>query len=427
MPPAPLPVTLPMNDTAPTIAALGQPLALPCGVVLRNRLMKSAMSEVLGSPTHSPTPALARLYGRWAAGGAGLLVTGNVMIDRNALGEPGNVVVEDDRDLDLLRAWAAAGANHDTQLWMQLNHPGKQAPKFLNKETVSPSAVGFGPRLSPAFAVPRALTEPEIEDLIGRFGNAAAVARTAGFTGVQIHGAHGYLVSQFLSPHHNQRTDGWGGSLENRARFVREVYAEIRRRVGDAFPVSIKINSADFQRGGFSEEESQQVIAWLGAAGMDLVEVSGGTYEAPAMTGAAQGARTAAREGYFLAFVETVRRLVDVPVAVTGGFRTAEGMAAAIATGSADVVGLARALAIQPDLPGQVLAGAAPASLVRRVSTGIKALDLVLMLDVTWYENQLARMGRGEDPEPEMGAWASAFHTLRSTGLQAFKARRAKG
>ncbi|MFT5456287.1 MAG: 2,4-dienoyl-CoA reductase-like NADH-dependent reductase (Old Yellow Enzyme family) [Myxococcota bacterium] len=406
---------------------IADPLTLPCGQVVPNRILKSAMSEILGSPSHAPTAAHATLYRRWAEGGVGLSMTGNVMVDERALGEPGNVVVEDDRDLEALTAWAKAGAVHGTRLWMQINHPGKQCPKFLNAETVAPSAVGFGPALAPAFGVPRALEEAEIEGLIERFGNTAAVAKKAGFSGVQVHGAHGYLVSQFLSPHHNRRTDRWGGSLYGRARFVREVYAEIRRRVGPEFAVGIKINSADFQKGGFTEAESAEVITSLAEAGMDLVEVSGGTYEAPAMAGKRLAESTRAREGYFLSFVERVRGDVKVPLAVTGGFRTVAGMEAALSGGAADMVGLARTLAVQPDFPKQALAGENPESAVRRLSTGVKAIDKMSMLDVTWYENQLARMGAGKEPLPELGTWRSLAGTLWAQGSQAFKMRRARG
>lgn len=406
---------------------LAQPLTLPCGQVLPNRILKSAMSEIMGTPGHAPGPALPVLYRRWAEGGLGVSVTGNVMVDRRALGEPANVVIEDDRDMDALKAWATAAKTGGTRAWMQLNHPGKQSPKFLSAETVSPSAVGFGPALSGAFGVPRALTEAEIEDLIVRFGRAAGVAVQAGFDGVQIHGAHGYLVSQFLSPHHNRREDRWGGSIDNRMRFAREIYRSIREAVGPDKAVSIKINSADFQKGGFTEEESATVIAALASDGIDLVEVSGGTYEAPAMTGAKQRESTKAREGYFLSFVEKVRQEVDVPMAVTGGFRTAPGMEAAVAGGAADVVGLARTLAIQPDFPKQVLAGQQPVSKVGRLSTGIKALDKMAMLDVTWYENQLALMGSGEDPQPDLGGMRSMGRTLWTQGRQALKMRRAKG
>lgn len=404
---------------------LAAPLTLPCGQQLPNRILKSAMSEGLGSAEHAPTEAHVRLYGRWARGGLGLSITGNVMIDGRALGEPGNVVVEDAGHLDALRAWAAAGKANGTRLWAQLNHPGKQAPRFLNKETVAPSAVGFGPQLSSAFGVPRALQEEEILDLIARFGRSARVMAEAGFDGVQIHGAHGYLVSQFLSPHHNRRTDRWGGSLENRSRFVHEVYAEIRRQVGPTVAVGIKLNSADFQKGGFSEEESAEVILGLAQAGIDMVEVSGGTYEAPAMTGRSIKESTRAREGYFLSFVEGLRARAGVPLAVTGGFRTVAGMEAALQTGAADLVGLARTIAVQPDFAADALAGRDPKSVIRPLSTGLKALDKLAFLDVTWYEGQLARMGQGKEPLPELGELRSLGHTLWSQGVQALRMRRA--
>ena len=391
--------------------------------------MKSAMSEVLASVAHAPTDGLVRLYQTWADGGVGLSVTGNVMVDRRALGEPRNVVVEDDRDLEGLRAWAAAGTSAGGHLWMQINHPGKQSPIFLSRETVSPSAVPLGAGLERAFATPRALTDDEILELIDRFGRTAGIAKRAGFTGVQIHGAHGYLVSQFLSPHHNRRTDRWGGSLDNRMAFLLGIYDAMRSAVGDDFPVAIKINSADFQKGGFTEEESIDVVTALVERGIDLVEVSGGTYEAPAMTGAAGASKRAStqkREAYFLAFAETLRSAVDVPLALTGGFRTAQGMKDAVKSGAIDVVGMARALALEPDLPRRVLAGEDVVSRVRRLSTGLKALDKVSMLDVTFYEVQLARMAAGEAPLPEMGPWRAMLTSFAKQGTQAFQLRRAR-
>ena len=163
---------------------LDQPLELPCGATLKNRLGKSAMSETLGTTDNRVTAKLTRLYRAWARGGTGLSVTGNVMIDRRALGEPCNVVLEDRRDMDRLKAWARAGRENGTHLWMQINHPGKQAPAALNRETVSPSAVPFSdPNLKRFFHVPRALTVAEIDDLVRRFGETAALAKEAGFSG----------------------------------------------------------------------------------------------------------------------------------------------------------------------------------------------------------------------------------------------------
>ena len=383
---------------------LAQPITLPNGAVLKNRLVKSAMSEDLGSPDGAPTPELVRLYRCWAEGGIGLCVTGNVMIDRLAKGEPGNVVIEDDRDLAALSAWAQAGSASGTQCWVQLNHPGKQAPKGLNAETVAPSAVPFIPALSALFGTPRELREEEIRPLIQRFATAAGIVKRAGFTGVQIHGAHGYLVSQFLSPHHNLRTDRWGGSPENRRRFVLEVYRAMREEVGPAFPIGIKLNSADFQRGGFTEEESLATIQALAEAGIDLIEVSGGTYEAPAMTGARQKDSTRQREAYFLEFAEKVREVVRVPLVVTGGFRSGAGMAQAISSDAVDLIGLARSLAVEPDLPNRLLAGLAPRYPVKPIRTGIKAIDRMAILEITWYTAQLKRIGRGRRPDPKASA-----------------------
>jgi 2,4-dienoyl-CoA reductase-like NADH-dependent reductase (Old Yellow Enzyme family) len=400
------------------------PLVLPSGAILPNRLLKSAMSEALATPDNRVTPALARLYRRWADGGIGLAITGNVMVDGRALGEPGNVVLESDRDLPLLRARATAGTQHGNALWMQLNHPGKQVPRGLNRESVAPSAVPFAPALTRFFATPRALTEPEILDIIARFGRSAALAKQAGFTGVQIHGAHGYLVSQFLSPHHNRRDDAWGGSPEGRMRFVIEVYRAIRSAVGPAFPVGIKLNSADFQKGGFSEEESLAVVKTLGELGMDLVEISGGTYEAPVMAkGVKLKESTVRREAFFLEFADKARALTRVPLAVTGGFRTRVGIEAALASGALDMVGLARSVAVDLDFPRKILAGEDAESLVRPQRTGIALIDKMGMMEIAWYSRQLQRMGKGVEPKPHESARWALMGTLASQGVGTLRQR----
>lgn len=376
---------------------LSQPLTLKNGAVIPNRFAKSAMSETLGTMDNRVTKALPRLYRTWAEGGVGLSITGNVMIDHRHIGEPGNVVLEDERDFPLLRDWAREGSRNGCQLWMQLNHPGKQSPKMLNKAPVSPSAIPFRKELQAMFATPRALEVPEIEEIIRRFATSAAIAEKAGFSGVQIHGAHGYLVSQFLSPHHNQRKDEWGGSAEKRMRFVVEVYEAIRAATSEQFGIGIKLNSADFQRGGFTEEESLGVIDNLAGLGIDLVEISGGNYENPAMAKGAK-ASTISREAYFLEFAEKVRKRVDVPLMVTGGFRTELGMADAVASGGTDLVGLARPLAVEPDFPTRVMAGEAFTSSVRPIRTGIRKIDDMALMEVSWYTRQLGRMGKGKLP-----------------------------
>ena len=409
---------------------LAQPLPLRRGAPLKNRLAKSAMSEALGTLDNRPTPRLERLYGTWAEGGIGLCITGNVMIDRRALGEPGNVVVEDERDLDALRRWSAAGSRNGTALWMQINHPGKQSPKGLNAQNVAPSAIPFSAEMATFFSTPRELLVSEIEEIIVRYGRTAGIARKAGFGGVQIHGAHGYLVSQFLSPHHNRREDTWGGSAEKRRRFVLAVLAEMRRQVGEDFPIGIKLNSADFQRGGFTEEESLDVIRALVEAGIDLVEISGGTYESPNMTGVPQQRApvkdsTRRREAYFLEFAEKARAVVGtVPLMVTGGFRSAEGMAEAIASGAVELVGLARSLAMEPDLPARLLAGGQPRHTVRPIRTGIALIDRMALMEVAWYTRQLRRIGEGRLPRPTESGLAAFAIGLVENGWNSFQTRR---
>lgn len=372
-------------------------LTLPSGVTLPNRLAKSALSEQLGTiGTHAPDERLVRLYGRWAQGGPGLLVTGNVMVDRRALGEPANVVVEDDRHREALTAWATASKSEGAVAIVQINHPGRQSPRSLSPRPVAPSAIGLK-GMGGAFAVPRELTVEEIQDLVRRYAETARVCVEAGFDGVQLHGAHGYLISQFLSPLANQRTDQYGGTTENRARFLLELVAATRAAIGTDKVLAVKLNSADFQRGGFSEDESIVVAKALEAAGIDLLEISGGTYEVGAMMGVTQRDSTKKREAYFLDFAERLRGEVSLPLMVTGGFRTAEGMNDALASGAVDVIGLGRPLAVDPDFPRLLLAGqSSEVAGVEPRSIGVRKLDA--MAEVVWYTTQLWRMGRGLEP-----------------------------
>lgn len=405
--------------------SLGSPLTLPNGTVLKNRFAKSAMSESLGTIDNRMSDALPRLYRRWAEGGTGLLITGNVMVDRRHLGEPNNFALEDDRDLPLLRQWATEGSRDSTQLWMQINHPGRQVIRFIDPDPVAPSAVPFRKDMQAMFATPRALTEKEIEDIILRFANTARLAKLAGFQGAQIHGAHGYLVNQFLSPLTNQRTDDWGGSAEKRMRFVVEVYNAMRAATGKDFALSIKLNSADFQRGGFTEEESMQVAAKLANLGMDLIEVSGGTYEQPEMSGGNVRTSTREREAYFLKYAEAIRgHIGSVPLMVTGGFRSAQAMKDALASGATDIVGLARPLVTEPDLPKRILAGENAKSVVAPILTGIKQVDEMAMMEVSWYARQIHRMGAGKEPAQQPRGFWSLLAVIGEMARRGFKQRR---
>ena len=378
-----------------------QPLTLQ-GYTLKNRLIKGAMSEALSNVPGKVTPELLKLYETWAQGGLGCSITGNVMIDLRAKNEPGVVVVEDESDLVGLSQWAAIGKRYDMPQIVQLSHPGKQCPKGLNKETVAPSAIGYGMDMSAMFGTPRALTEAEILDLIKRFGESARICKKAGFEGVQIHGAHGYLVSSFLSPKHNHRTDQWGGSLENRMRFLLESFKEIRKQTGENFIVGVKLNSSDFQKGGFSEEDSLLVVQALDALGVDFIEISGGTYEAAAMVGAKKKASTVKREAYFLEFAEKIRSQVKTTLMVTGGFRTRHGMDEALQSGACDLIGIARPLAVETDAPAHLVAGQDVKYAVKPIKTGIKPFDNMGVMEIIWYAAQFRTIGQGKQPNPNL-------------------------
>lgn len=406
---------------------IADPFKLPCGVTLKNRLVKSAMSENMGTTDHLPNKKFDTAYEIWANGGSAVNITGNVMVDLSHLGEPRNVVIDKNfKDDDLLKNWTKAGTKNGTQLWMQINHPGKQSPKFLNKTPVSPSAVALGPPLNKLFNQPRALTEAEILDIIERYVYTAKIAKETGFTGVQIHGAHGYLVSQFLSPLHNTRHDKWGGSLQNRMRFVLEIYQGMRKTLGNGFPISIKLNSADFQKGGFTEEESMEVVKTLAEHGMDLIEISGGTYEAPEMMGVTTKRSTVEREAYFTEYCEKVRKITNVPIMLTGGFRTFAGMESALENNSCDLIGLGRSLALNPNFPNELLNAKKTVSAVKQLTTGIKVLDKLFPLEITWYTQQIQRMGSGKNPDPDASVMGSVLHTIGSIGFQGLKRVRGK-
>ncbi|GAA3571774.1 NADH:flavin oxidoreductase/NADH oxidase family protein [Amycolatopsis ultiminotia] len=398
---------------------LAEPLELRCGAVLPHRLAKSALSEQLGNRRNAPTSELASLYRTWAHGGAGLLVTGNVMVDPAALGEPRNVAVPTVPDAAAFRPWAQAVDGTDAQLWVQLNHPGRQSPRYLSRRPVAPSAVSFGDRgVRTAFAAPRALTGAEIEGIVERFALAARTFVAAGFAGVQLHGAHGYLISQFLSPLVNRREDEWG---RDRSRFLLEVVRAVRAAVGDRVPVSVKLNSADFQRGGFDEDESLRVVRALGEAGIDLLEISGGTYEKTVMMGTVRES-TAQREAYFLDYAAKARQVSDVALMVTGGFTTAAAMAEALRSGALDVIGLGRPYIVDAELPGRLLAGADVQAQRRCPRTGIRLADS--LLEIQWHTQQLHRLAEGK-PADRRSAWRALATAGLNDPLNAFRRVRA--
>ncbi len=325
-------------------------LQLPNGQIIANRIAKAAMEENMADINQAPSRELKQLYKAWADGEPGLLLTGNVMIDRHAMTGPGGVALENEEHLDSFREWADVARNKGVHFWMQLSHPGRQTMANLGQQALAPSAIALDlGSFSKMFATPKAMTEDDIQDVIRRFATSARLAEKAGFTGVQIHGAHGYLLSQFLSPLSNHRSDRWGGSLENRARLLLEVIHAVRASVSSSFCVAVKLNSADFQRGGFDETDARAVVEMLNPLPIDLLELSGGSYEAPAMQGEARDGRTLAREAYFLEFAAEMASVATMPVMVTGGIRRLPIVKQVLDSGVA-MAGIATALTLEPQL-----------------------------------------------------------------------------
>lgn len=386
--------------------SLFAPLTLPCGAVIPNRIAKAAMEENMADDDHAPSSGLLHLYRSWAEGEAGLILTGNVMVDARAMTGPGGVVLEDERHLGRFQAWAEAARQQGAQAWMQINHPGRQMPAELGQQALAPSAVALElGALSRQFGMPREMTEADIAEVERRFATTAVLAERAGFTGVQIHAAHGYLLSQFLSPLSNRRQDRWGGSLDNRARLLLDIVRRVRAAVAPGFAVSVKLNSADFQRGGFSPEDAQAVVRMLAPLGVDLVELSGGSYEAPAMTGAARDGRTLAREAYFLEFARDIAKVASMPLMVTGGIRRREVAQQVLDSGIA-MVGIATALAIEPKLARCWRLGQDPVPrLGKTIAWKNKPLAATAHLAVVKY--QMTRLSRHRRTAPDVSpVWA---------------------
>lgn len=319
---------------------LFEPLTLPCGVTLKNRIAKSAMSDSLGDGTGHPTAEQLRLYRRWATGGVAVSIIGEVQGSAAYAEKPGNLVLDEWSDLGRFRELARQGGENGTGLWLQLGHAG---------------ALAFAPTSSPKG--PSALDLPglrctemstaEIGQLPSEFARTARLARQAGFGGVQIHAAHGFLLSQFLSPLFNKQSDEYGGTISNRARLVLLAVELCRAAVGPDFPIAVKINSSDQLEGGFDEDDALEVVAALERSSVDVIDISGGTYF-PGAKSASDGTR---RGPYFIEFAKRARAVTGKPLMLTGGFKTRTQAEDAVASGVVDIVGLARALVLAPSLP----------------------------------------------------------------------------
>ncbi len=419
--------------TQPSI--LQTPLTLPCGIEIPNRIIKGAMTEGVADRHDHATVKHQTLYRTWSKGETGVLMTGNIMVDRRYLERAGNVVVEDESGLPQLKAWAAATHEGSSQLWAQISHPGRQCPRMVSGKPLSASNVQLN--MIGNFAKPKAATLDDIQDVVQRFSTTAKILKKAGFDGVQVHAAHGYFISQFLSPNTNQRQDQYGGSLENRARLLLEVISSVRNAVGKDFPIAVKLNSSDFQKGGFTLEECVQVVKWLNDAGIDLLEISGGTYEQleffkePDQQVVRES--TKQREAFFLEYAQSIKKIAKMPLIVTGGFRTKKAMEEAIEEGFIDAIGIARPLCLKPNFPQEFFNGSltelpndesmlvigkgfmGPTS----SSKSIQALNN--QAQAGWYYHQIECLADGKAPQENFSPRKALFAHLRKDAVRAIK------
>ncbi|KAK5140969.1 hypothetical protein LTR04_002779, partial [Oleoguttula sp. CCFEE 6159] len=371
------------------IELIAQPLILPCGLTLPNRLVKCPMQETLANPPlfDPPVETFENLYSQWAGANYGLIITGQVQVDIRYLSIAGDVVCHDkaleEPHFSKWKRWAKIAQSGGTPCIVQLAHPGRMSPagagvRPADMPAICPSSVPVKlgdswldrMALDKVLGTPRAMTHEDIDAVVADWVRGAVVAREAGFKGCQLHGAHGFLLSQFLSPHTNRRTDEYGGTPEKRLRFLQRLVNEIREQCPTPYCLSVKLNSADYMaQGGLGQDEALEQVRWLVECGkVDFVEISGGTAENKSSklhnsfgtrslsTAPKMSESTRIREAYFTEFAERVQGLnSDIPIQLSGGFRSRTGMADAIASGVCSLIGLGRSAVLEPTLPRSVL------------------------------------------------------------------------
>ncbi|CAF1147191.1 unnamed protein product, partial [Didymodactylos carnosus] len=330
------------------------------------------MEESLGSGDNQPNEYIYRLYERWAKGSFGLLLTGNVQVDERYPGLMTDIMIpsKDKIDIEKWKRYADVCQSHGIPTIVQINHAGRQSPlgkRPYKQPTIAPSPIPMSigdnilARTLQRFVIgtPEEMTRAQIDEAVEKFADAAEIMVKAGFAGVEIHASHGYLVSSFLSPKTNKRRDEYGATPKDRMNFLFNIVDAIKAVVPQRFAVGVKLNSADFSAGGLTEEEAHDQIRWINEhGGIEFIEISGGTYEAPAMAGTEyqpRSERTRTREAYFIDFAVKVRNTTTIPLIVTGGFRTREGMNDAIRSNACDFIGIGRPTCIQFNLPAILL------------------------------------------------------------------------
>lgn len=381
---------------------LNQPLDLPCGVQLKNRLIKSAMSDSLGDGAGNPTEAQLRLYERWAEGGAALSLIGEVQVIPDYPEKPGNLVLSPGADLPAIQELAKRGSINGAHVWPQLGHAGALAHRpICNPKGPSP--------LNVEGLKCEGMSLDEIHELPKYYARAATLAQEAGFGGVLIHAGHGFLFSQFLSPLFNHRTDAYGGAaVKDRFRIIHEVINAVRQAVGASYPVGIRINSTDKLEGGLTTDDALEVVSLLSKTTVDLIDISGGTY----FPGAASSSDGMSSSGpYFADFAKQAKELTDIPIVVTGGFEAREQAVEALRDGAADAISLGRAMILNPSVANAWLSDAGG-------DPEFPMFDAPPRGGVTaWYTMRLTALGENDE---------SRFDLTPANALVAYEARDAE-
>ncbi len=375
----------------------------------------------------TPSDELINVYKRWGEGQFGTILTGNIMIEFDQLEAAGNPIIPSNEEpkgprFEAFKKLAAESKAHGSLCIGQVSHPGRQVSDTIQKNPVSASDVQLeGNIMGLTFAKPHPASSEEVEHIIEAFTHAAEYLHAGGYDGIQLHGAHGYLLAQFLAASTNKRTDQYGGSLANRSRIILEIAHRIRKRVPESFILSIKINSVEFQKGGFNTDECKELCAALEANKFDFVELSGGTYEELAFSHKKDS--TKKREAFFLDFAETiVPALTKTKTYITGGFKTAGAMVNALKT--VDGVGMARPVCQEPRLGADILCGKVKGAIKQRLDennfglTNVAAGSQIRMIgkdqepiDLSKEENEQALM-------KDMGHWSELM--AHDTGMYSY-------
>lgn len=405
---------------------LGRPLKFEfSGRTAPNRFLKGAMTERISSwdPQNLeargiPSKNLVNVYKRWGEGSLGVILSGNIMFEYDHLEARGNPIIprgapyEGER-FERFTEMATEGKKHGCLMVGQISHPGRQVSEDIQPHPISASTVQLeGDVMGMKFGKPRAATDEDIKNIIEGFSHQAEYLEKAGWDGIELHGAHGYLLAQFLSQTTNQRTDKYGGSLTNRARLILEIAQEIRKRTSPSFIVGIKLNSVEFQEKGFSPEEAKEISTLLEQNKFDFIELSGGTYEKLAF--AHQRESTKKRESFFLEFAEQiVPSLTKTKTYVTGGFKTASGMVSALDV--VDGVGLARPVCQEPLLARDILSGKVTGAIEQKVDqdnfgiTNVAAGTQIRQIGKDQQPIDLSEEKNVEAFMKDMSAWAQGL------------------